>query len=506
MPSPIIVVDRRSDFRWPDPGNRVVTAEGYTLDREPPPRSRVINLCRDYAYLGAGYYVSLLAEARGHRVVPDVRAFSEMDRRTFHDSHAAALERAIADAADIALTAPLYSLDVYFGEAEDSRFRDLARHAFQRLRCPLLRIQFDCAHPGRIVGVHALHPRDVPAERDGFFLAALDAHLQQHWRMPHLAATTRFDLAVLREVDDPLPPSKPKTLERLAEVGATMGVNVVPIEKRDYSRIAQFDALFIRETTAVTNHTFRFARKAEREGIPVIDDPSSILRCTNKVFLAELLRGNGVPTPGTYFATRRGGLDAIERRLDYPVVVKIPDGSFSIGVERAQNRQELRDIAARMLKRSEIILIQDFVKTEFDWRIGVLDGEPLFAARYYMCGAHWQILKHAADGSHSEGETRAYAFSDVPPAVLDAAVRAARLVGRGLYGVDVKETPAGAFVIEVNDNPNIDVGMEDTVLGDELYRRLLAYFLRQAEALRPNRIAAGMATGADVIPLSVALG
>ncbi len=58
-------------------------------------------------------------------------------------------------------------------------------------------------------------------------------------------------------------------------------------------------------TGSAQHHTFRFARKTEREGLPVIDDSASILRCTNKMFLADLLRANEVPTPRTWFVTRR---------------------------------------------------------------------------------------------------------------------------------------------------------------------------------------------------------
>ncbi len=110
------------------------------------------------------------------------------------------------------------------------------------------------------------------------------------------------------------------------------------------------------------------------------------------------------------------------------MIVKIPDGSFSIGVERADDARQLREIAERMLKRSEIILLQDFIKTKFDWRIGVLDGEPLFAARYFMCDQHWQILKHSPDGTHAEGSTNAVSLSDVPQQVLERALQAARQV------------------------------------------------------------------------------
>ena len=506
MPGLYIVVDKREDFRWPDPGGRVVTSEQYLTEFVMNGRSRVINLCRDYGYLDAGYYVSLLADARGDRAVPDVRAFSEMDHRTFRDEHAAALNRLVDRTPEMPRSIHSFSVNVYFGETEDECFADLARQAFARLRCPLLRIDLERAQPWRIATVQALDPRDVPTGQDEFFLRSLDRYVQQRWRQPRSEAP-RFDLAVLFDPEDELPPSKPSTLERLADVGRDMGVDVTLIERHDYARLAQFDALFIRETTAVQHHTFRFARKAEREGLPVVDDSASILRCTNKVFLADLLRANDITTPRTWFVTRRSRSE-LETHTDFPVIVKIPDGSFSIGVERADDAAQLRDIVERMLKRSEIILLQDFIQTEFDWRIGVLDGQPLFAARYFMCDQHWQILKHSPDGTHAEGSTNAVALPDVPLAVLEPALQASRLIGRGLYGVDLKQTAGGVYVIEVNDNPNIDVGMEDAVLGDDLYRCLLEFFLLRAEELHarvprhanastslPARLSAGAANG-----------
>ena len=74
---------------------------------------------------------------------------------------------------------------------------------------------------------------------------------------------------------------------------------------------------------------------------------------------------------------------------------------------------------------------------------------------------HWQVIKHAGAGAATEGRTEAVALDDTPQAVLDTAIAAARLIGDGFYGVDLKQTDAGVFVIEINDNPNLDVGAED---------------------------------------------
>ena len=58
---------------------------------------------------------------------------------------------------------------------------------------------------------------------------------------------------------------------------------------------------------------------------------------------------------------------------------------------------------------------------------------------------------------------------------------AANLIGDGLYGVDVKESDGKFYVIEVNDNPNINAGCEDAVLKEELYRRMVSIFVKRIE-------------------------
>jgi glutathione synthase/RimK-type ligase-like ATP-grasp enzyme len=69
----------------------------------------------------------------------------------------------------------------------------------------------------------------------------------------------------------------------------------------------------------------------------------------------------------------------------------------------------------------------------------------------------------------------------VPKSVMRNALAAANLIGDGLYGVDMKQVGAQSYVIEVNDNPSIDSGVEDLLLKDALYRRIMEVFLRRIE-------------------------
>jgi len=193
----------------------------------------------------------------------------------------------------------------------------------------------------------------------------------------------------------------------------------------------------------------------------VIDDPLSILRCSNKVYLAELLRRNRVATPPS-------------------VVLKVPDGSFSRGVFKAENRSQLEARTREMFDHSELILAQAYTYTDFDWRVGVLNRQPLYVSQYYMAKKHWQIVKHGTTGSRLAGGSTTLRVEDAPREVVKTALRAANLIGDGFYGVDLKQGPNGdVVVIEVNDNPSVDAGVEDEVLGDRLYEQVMAEFVRR---------------------------
>jgi glutathione synthase/RimK-type ligase-like ATP-grasp enzyme len=99
-----------------------------------------------------------------------------------------------------------------------------------------------------------------------------------------------------------------------------------------------------------------------------------------------------------------------------------------------------------------------------------------------MARGHWQIVKHRPDGSSSEGGFRTFGLDQAPRDIIDVAVRAAKPVGDGFYGVDLKQMPDGSVVVmEVNDNPNLEHGIEDAVAKDEVWAKLLKWFIDRFE-------------------------
>jgi len=297
------------------------------------------------------------------------------------------------------------------------------------------------------------------------------------------------DLAILTNDDERSPPSNREALKRFERAARAEGFDVEFLSRDDYGRIAEFDALFIRETTNVNHHTYRFASRARSEGLVVVDDPESIIRCSNKVYLAELAKRLDLPTPPTMVLSHARGADDVVRELGLPCVLKQPDSAFSAGVFRADTREELATGLQRLLARSDLVIAQSFMPTEFDWRVGVFDRQPLFVCRYYMAEGHWQIYHHGGKRT-TEGEAETIAVQHAPREVLQLALKAANAIGDGLYGVDIKTVEGRHMLVEVNDNPNVDHGVEDAILGDELYRRIMKAFRVRVEAGRPFRTTA----------------
>ena len=485
----VIVVEKTSDWGSYYPSDNVVSAQDYLKQplNDDDERTQVINLCRSYKYLGTGYYVSLLAEARGHKVIPSVRTINDLRRRSLYGLDIEDLSSKLGkflpaggrDTTDLGVL-------VYFGETSYPALEDLARQVFETFPCPILRIEFERDRVWQISAIKPTGLHSLSDEQEDAFAQTLDRFSRKLWRKPRARRKFRFDLAMLVDPAEAMPPSNKRALRQFIDAGEELGIEVDPIGRNDYQRLAEYDGLFIRETTALDNHTYRFANKAEKEDMVVIDAPDSILKCTNKIYLHDLMISKRLPIPRTEILYRDDPkkMEESSARLGFPLVLKIPDGSFSRGIVKVESAEKLKAAADALFQHTALILAQEFMFTEFDWRIGVLNREPLYACKYYMSRGHWQIYNHGANGRAKSGGLETLPVREAPPDVVKLALKATSPIGDGLYGVDIKKDGERLAMIEVNDNPSIDAGVEDAYLGADLYRRIMHEFLRRMERKR----------------------
>ena len=482
--SNLIVVNNPRDWPLDIPGVAVVPARAYLTDPAygSDHTARVFNLCRSYRYQTLGYYVSLLAEARGHKPLPRSNTIEDLQSqnmvRLLTEDLDGLIQKSLAP-----IKSDTFELSIYFGRNAASRHEQLSRQLFNLLHAPLLRAEFERrGQHWRIRSVRSIAASDIPPPQQEFALQATTEYFTGRRRRTTKRIAPRYNLAILHDPGNPEPPSNVRALQKFEKAAQALGMHAEFITKADYGRLTEFDALFIRETTFPNHYTFRFSRRAAAEGLVVIDDPDSILKCNNKVYLAEILARHRIPAPKTLLV-HRDNVKQIVPALGLPCVLKQPDSSFSLGVEKVKSEQELQARITGLLDKSELIVAQEFLPTEFDWRVGILDRRPLFVAKYFMVPGHWQIIRHGDDKhDYVEGKTEALSVGEAPDRVVKMALRAANLIGDGFYGVDIKQVGKRLYVIEINDNPNVDAGNEDSVLKDALYREVMGVFLKRIEA------------------------
>lgn len=478
----LVVTDEDEPLAVPSSLNRI--SFEYYLQEFPKrgeTKTRLVNLCNTDRYLSRGYYCSLLAEARGHHVLPSVITINDL--RDLKLRYADKLMVDAAQALGGASQTEEQTMLVLFGWTESAGMRKLARDIFNKYPAPILMCHWVVKHKLLEVRVGRASVEQLNSHQQSQLLEQLDLYTRNQWRSPARKKRLRWDMGILVNPEESHPPSNSEALKRFIAAAAKNGIDARLIRADEARPVSEFDALFIRETTAIDHPSYHMARAAEREGLVVIDSPSSILRCCNKVFLHDAFSYKGVPALKTrvIMSTSPAALEELESHLDYPMVLKLPEGSFSKGVYKVTNRADLVRRLNELLSASALALAQEYFYTDFDWRIGFLNGRPLYACKYFMARDHWQIYNHSASKRKTSGKFETLATFETPRPVLLAAQKAATMIGDGLYGVDLKQSGTSVYVIEVNDNPSIDAGVEDQYLGKELYMQIMAEFASRLE-------------------------
>ena len=443
---------------------------------------RIFNLCASYDYQSLGYYVSLMATARNHRVIPNVATLNDFSDpliiTSFGEEADDKIQSALAKEKQLSLT-----LHSYFGMHENPKYEKMLKSLFPLFEAPFVAFTFEKGNRWKVTQAKVLSLEDVVS--DDFLMTSAKQYFLQKRKSSFRLKDYIYDLAILYRPGEAEPPSNRGALAKFKSVAQKYGFYVEFITPEDYSRLTEFDALLIRTTTNVTDISYQFSRFAYAEGLIVLDDPWSILKCSNKLFFTESMKKIGQEIPPTLFVSASTTTDEILKELKFPIVLKQPDSAFSMGVFKVETETELQEKLDTLLQHSSLVIAQTFIPSDFDWRIGVIDGKPFYACQYYMATNHWQILNwQSKKRKDREGSVVTLPLEDVPPFIIEAAVKASKAMGDGLYGVDLKEHQGKAYVIEVNDNPSIDHGYEDAYYKDALYHTIIKTMFDRIESAR----------------------
>ena len=211
--------------------------------------------------------------------------------------------------------------------------------------------------------------------------------------------------------------------------------------RENISDVSKYDAVFIRATTDPLNTAYVVSKTAWELGMKVIDDPESITICGNKIHQYALFEKYNVPHIPTVFLNKdelhHKKISDIFDELGKPVVIKAPYTSFSSTWRKPPAKRASAMSLNVSFKKSDVLAIQKFTPTAFDWRVGVLNNDVLYVCKYMIPKGKW---KHGAKlrGKPTVvwGRTVSLSKREMPSRLREVAVKACSVVGKGLYGVD----------------------------------------------------------------------
>ena len=192
----VILVDQPRDLPNAETPHKVISTSEYLARPRlfDMGRPKLVNLARSYAYQSKGYYASLLAEARGHRVVPTVETMLELREQKLYEHALPELEEELNRCARRADFQPEgeFKILVCFGLARDERFEPFGRLLFDWFRCPALEVIIDTGH----MAIDRPHPpahHHSPRQRRSRVLPRVAAQ-------PHQAGMARPQGALGRQI------------------------------------------------------------------------------------------------------------------------------------------------------------------------------------------------------------------------------------------------------------------------------------------------------------------
>jgi len=239
-------------------------------------------------------------------------------------------------------------------------------------------------------------------------------------------------------------------------------------------QLDEFDAVIPRIGASVTFYGTAVLRQFEMMGTFPLNESVAVTRSRDKLRSLQLLSRRGIGLPVTGFAHATGDIgDLIQMVGGAPLVVKLLEGTQGIGVVLCETRKAAESVLEAFMGLKVSIMVQEYIKEAggADIRCFVV-GDKVVAS----------IKRQAKPGEFRSNLHRGGTASliKITPEERSTAVRAARIMGLNVAGVDLLRSNHGPLVMEVNSSPGLE-GIE-TATGKDVAGMIIGFMEKKAEA------------------------
>ncbi len=249
------------------------------------------------------------------------------------------------------------------------------------------------------------------------------------------------------------------------------------------AEIEPFDAVIPRIGASVTFYGCAVLRQFEMMGTYVINDSVAITRSRDKLRSLQLLSRKGLGLPITGFAHSPDDIpDLITMVKGAPLVIKLLEGTQGIGVVLAETRKAAESVIEAFMGLNVSVMVQEYIKEAggADIRCFVVGGKVIAAMKRQAAPGEFRSNLHRG-GSAS--------LIRITPEERATAVRAARIMGLNVAGVDILRSNHGPVVMEVNSSPGLE-GIE-TATGKDVAGMIMKFIEKDARPYRTQTKGSG---------------
>ena len=253
-------------------------------------------------------------------------------------------------------------------------------------------------------------------------------------------------------------------------------MNIVPHSPEIHykgRKLERVDAVIPRIGASVTFYGTAVVRQFEMMGVYCLNESVAITRSRDKLRALQLLARKGIGLPQTGFGHAPDDThDLVKLVGGAPLIIKLTEGTQGVGVVLCETDQAAESVIEAFRGLDAYFLVQEFVKEAdgADIRCFVIGGKVVAAMQRQAKAGEFRSNLHRG-GTAAEIK--------ITPEERSTAVRAARIMGLNVAGVDILRSNHGPVVMEVNSSPGLE-GIEETT-GVDIADQVIAFIEKNAK-------------------------
>ena len=247
----------------------------------------------------------------------------------------------------------------------------------------------------------------------------------------------------------------------------------------------KFDAIIPRISSSMTKYGTAIVRQLEMQGEYVLSKSLAIVRARDKLRSMQLLAKNDIDVPKTLISRNTADIDELLAQLgEMPVIIKLASGTHGNGVVLAETKKAAKSVMQAFYLNDDSgtnILLQEFVKESAgtDIRAFVVGSKVVASMQRRSLDDDFRSNLHKG-GSGT--------IIKLTPEEEKVAVKAAKMMGLSVAGVDIMRSNRGPLVLEVNASPGFGI---ERVTGRNVAGKIIEYVEQNAKrTVRKDRVGA----------------